>query len=139
MVDIEVVQKRLRELDELLIILKESNQLEDAVFLTNKKERLAVLYALQLSIQHMLDIGSHILADLGKINIDEYRQIFLKLGTEAVLSPDLSTKLVPLAGMRNILVHDYVEIDLKLIREFLKHHLIDFNDFINQTKKYLSL
>ncbi len=82
MVDIDVVRKRLKEIAELVLLLEESSNLSDNEFMSSKKERLSTLYALQLCIQHILDIGSHLLAERGLVNLDEYRQVFLKLASK---------------------------------------------------------
>ncbi len=138
MVDIEVVRKRLKEIDELVVLLEESSNLSDDEFMSSKKERLSTLYALQLCIQHILDIGVHLLAGKGLVNLDEYRQVFLKLGSEKIIPLDFAKRIEPMAGLRNILVHDYVDVDLVLIREFLKNHLSDFRTFKTHITAYIT-
>jgi uncharacterized protein YutE (UPF0331/DUF86 family) len=41
----------------------------------------------------------------------DYREIIPALCREGILPPDLSLRLEGLAGMRNILVHDYADVD----------------------------
>ena len=42
-----------------------------------------------------------------------------------------------MAGLRNILVHEYVDIDLTKIYEILHKHLDDFYNFINYINQFI--
>ena len=59
------------------------------------------------------------------------------LGENKVVPVDLAKKMAPLAGLRNILVHDYLEIDLKRIYEFLRNDLSDFSEFGKYISRYV--
>jgi uncharacterized protein YutE (UPF0331/DUF86 family) len=54
-----------------------------------------------------------------------------------VLPVRLSKKLVSIAGFRNILVHEYLEIDRHLVYKVLKNDLGDFEAFIKAISKLL--
>jgi uncharacterized protein YutE (UPF0331/DUF86 family) len=43
-----------------------------------------------------------------------------------------------MAGLRNILVHEYVSVDLDVIADILQRRLDDFEKFISLIRKYLS-
>lgn len=93
---------------------------------------------LQISIEAMLDIGSHIIAEKGLGEPLEYRQVFLILTQAKVLPKKMEENLLAMAGLRNRIVHGYEEIDHKLIHQFLKNNLEDFEDFIRIIIRYLS-
>jgi len=60
-----------------------------------------------------------------------------KLAKNKVLSGRLAKKLVLMAGFRNVLVHEYLEIDRHRVYRALKDDLRDFERFITAVSKLL--
>ena len=52
----------------------------------------------------------------------------------AVKTTALADNLKKMVGLRNIAVHDYQELNLDIITHVIKHHLSDFNDFVDVVK-----
>lgn len=77
-----------------------------------------------LSIECLLDIGNHIISDKGLRKPETYSEIFQILAEEEIISQKLLEELKGMAAFRNILVHDYLRIDLdkvyQLIHEKIK-------------------
>ncbi len=69
----------------------------------------------QLGVQAAIDIASHLIAARGWTRSSDYRGLFLELGRREVLSPELAARLADAAGMRNVLVHGYLEVDPDLL------------------------
>ena len=124
-VDKEVVERRLRRLEESFQKLRfaSENSLEE--FLENDMIRDSVERNLQVAIQICIDIGAHFVASLGFRTPETYADIFVILREERILSDSQSEVMQRMAGLRNILVHDYLEIDPVLVYE----HLNSLNDF----------
>ena len=59
-----------------------------------------------------IDAGAHILAGEFREPTDEYREIPERLLARGVISTETTRRLASLSGFRNILVHEYAEIDL---------------------------
>ncbi len=120
---------RLREYVRLLRILRTRPQ-EDFIqdpFVIGNVERY-----LQLAIQVVLDICNHIVADDRLGAVEEYRDAIRLLGQSGYLDPDLTERLIPMAGLRNILVHDYLDVDRGRIYSLLQNCLEDFEQFATQ-------
>ena len=83
---------------------------------------------LQVAIQCCLDIGNHLVSTLAMKQPEEYRDIFMILGEEGIIPLELAKKMAPLAGLRNILVHEYLQIELEKIYQTLQE-LRDFDEF----------
>ncbi len=66
---------------------------------------------LRLAIQAVLDISHHIVADRNLPLPADSQSLFELLVRQKVISKALSVKLAAMAGFRNILVHEYLEID----------------------------
>jgi len=104
------------------------------------KKNISLLWAiergLQVTIQAILDIGSHILSDLKTNGWKTYKDIPLKLNEYGVIPKTLAKRISLMAGLRNILVHEYLAVDPKEIEKILKTNLEDFKKFVLQIRKY---
>ena len=75
------------------------------------------------------DVGAHLLSDRGVLDWEEYREIPERLLEVGILSEQLADELARAAGMRNILVHMYLEVDARLVHETARDHLDVFRQF----------
>jgi len=92
---------------------------------------------LQLAIQAVLDISHHIVADRNLPLPSDSRSLFELLARQKVISKALSVKLAAMAGFRNILVHEYLEIDRHRVYRALTTDLRDFELFIRAVTRLL--
>lgn len=92
----------------------------------------------QVAIQAALDIGAHLLADLSAQVPSDYRDIFPKMAEVGILPSDFAQKLVGMAKFRNVLVHIYLEVDLKKVYHYLQHDLDDLELFARYVSDYLA-
>ncbi len=85
----------------------------------NKIEELAVLHALQIQAQALLDMLMRLAAELGYTPTTprEAANILLKEGVLDKKDYDLVRRV---HGFRNILVHEYVDIDMELVSRIVK-------------------
>lgn len=90
---------------------------------------------LEVAAQCVLDISSRVISEMeGDRPMDYFTSIQI-LGDLQVLPKTFASKLAPLAGLRNLLVHQYLELNWKQIREHLKN-LSDFYQFIEYIQKW---
>lgn len=112
-VDRFVVTARITKIREYVALLRKTRGLADErrfvsdPLIYGNAERY-----LQLAIQAVLDISHHIVADRNLPLPADSKSLFDLLARQKVVSRGLSVKLAAMAGLRNILVHDYLEIDL---------------------------
>lgn len=92
---------------------------------------------LQMVIEWMLDIGSHIIAEEGLGEPLEYRNVFAILIQAKILPKNMEQSLMKMVGLRNRIVHMYESIDHKRIHKFLQKGLSDFDVFIKAVTRYL--
>ena len=81
---------------------------------------------LHLAIEALIDMGSHIVADLGLGVVNWYSDIPSLLSEKGYISSELKNKWISMIGFRNTLVHDYIEIDRRIVYEVLQKNLEDF-------------
>ena len=77
--------------------------------------QLASERALHVAVEAVLDIGHHVLAGRGLPIPGTYREVVPALVAGGVFAAALASRLEGMAGMRNILVHDYVDVDAKQV------------------------
>jgi uncharacterized protein YutE (UPF0331/DUF86 family) len=107
-------------------------------FAANPEKTWAVEHGLQISIQIILDVGNQLLAQRGENNLDDYTDVIIRLGNAGILPKQFAQRIKQMAGFRNILVHEYTEIDLKEVYRVLQENLSDFETFGKYVEAYLA-
>lgn len=125
----EVAGILLQRLEDYLKSLREhqkvtQDELEDSDVLLTYVER-----KLQLAAQVSIDLGNHLISSFGFEIPKDYKDIFEILAKEGVISKNLCSSMKKIAGFRNILVHDYLSIDVGKVADILHYGLDDLEDF----------
>ncbi len=76
---------------------------------------------LQVAAQSVIDIANRIISIDALEKPRDYYGAILTLGRASILPSDFAQKLAPIAGFRNILVHNYLEIDGNEVYSKLQH------------------
>jgi uncharacterized protein YutE (UPF0331/DUF86 family) len=95
-----------------------------------KVERLVELLVMAAS-----DIAFHLLANANEPPPVSYRSAFLRLGELEIIDAETSSSLALGAGLRNILVHDYEDIDYKLLHNSIPTIIRDIHRFMDAVVK----
>lgn len=101
------------------------------------REARFIQHTLQLAIQAALDVASHIVSARRLGEPETNRALFDLLRREGLVAQDLSDALYAMAGFRNVLVHGYAEVDLRVVRDILENHLDDLLEFTEQVRESL--
>jgi uncharacterized protein YutE (UPF0331/DUF86 family) len=128
-VDREVVGARLSVLEENLRLLDQFAQLDLATYLADPRNYGAAERFLQLSIEAIFDIGTHLISALALPRPLVYGEILPALAQAGVISQETLDELANLAGFRNLLVHEYVRLDRTRVHAFLTTHLTGLHRF----------
>jgi uncharacterized protein YutE (UPF0331/DUF86 family) len=54
----------------------------------------------------------------------------MKLGKHRVIPQEFSDQIKGMAGLRNILIHEYLKVDRKKLFDYLRYRLEDFVQFV---------
>ena len=102
------------------------------------REQRFVEHTLQIAIQAALDVASHIVSDrrLGEPRTN--RELFDLLQRDGWLDESLAQSLRNMAGFRNVLVHGYDDVDLRVVEDVLSHHLGDLAAFAAAVRNQLA-
>lgn len=89
---------------------------------------------LEVAAQCVIDIAHRIIALEKAEKPRDYYEAILRLGELGVLPPDFARQLSPLAGFRNVLVHEYTAIDWDEVYRNLQNldDLVRFSELIRR-------
>jgi uncharacterized protein YutE (UPF0331/DUF86 family) len=107
---------------------KREISLED--FLMDLDRQEIILFNLQMAVQNCIDIAAHIISDDELGMAGSTSEMFYILQENAYLTFELAEKMVAAVGFRNIAVHEYGNIDLKLVFQMAKKDLDDLERFV---------
>ena len=136
MVDQELINKKLQELERYQLQLNCRQGITPAKLEENLELLWAIQHGLQLSIQIILDIGNHILSE-AKISVNEYADIFPALAKLGVIPADYAQSVKGMAGLRNLLVHEYTDVDEAMLIDIINNRLDDFTVFSSHIINYM--
>lgn len=136
MVRKDLIAARIEKLRQYMNTLRAIRELDAAAFKKDVYVHATAERYLHLSIESLLDIGSHIIVDRDLRKPDTYSEIFEILAEEGIISRSLLKELEGMAAFRNILVHDYFRLDLDQVYIILSDKLESIE---NLAKEYASL
>lgn len=97
---------------------------------TNFTRQDAIILNLLRACEASLDAAMHIIRQRRFGLPQESRDAFRLIEEAGFLSKELSDAMQKMVGFRNIAVHDYRKLSLKILRSILDNRLGDFRDFV---------
>ncbi len=92
---------------------------------------------MQKAIESCIDIVIHLASQLQLPRREKASDIFLLLASHKVIDANLANKLKQAVGFRNILVHEYTDVDYTLAYSDIDKKLEDLETFAYQIRAYL--
>jgi uncharacterized protein YutE (UPF0331/DUF86 family) len=128
MTDIELLLKKLAHVEACVRELRTIARVEDVG--RDIREQRFVERTLQIAVQAALDAASHIVSDerLGEPRTN--RELFEILARADWIGLELAEALSDMAGFRNVLVHGYVDVEARIVRDVVENHLDELLDFV---------
>ncbi len=137
MVDKTLILRKIAGMSEYLDQLMEFSDITVESYSSEWKTQRIIERTLQMMIEVCADIAGHIISDSGYRIPKTYSDAFKILGEHGILDETLSHKMEQMAKFRNIVVHQYDEIDASIVVDILQKHLSDFNDYKDAIVKQL--
>ena len=102
----------------------------------------AVERLLERIVMRAIDVNEHLISELatgeGSGTRLTYRDTFLRLARLGVYPKDFAEQIARSAGLRNILVHEYNDVDRKIVHGSIKSCLRDYHSYIGRVHRYLA-
>lgn len=107
----ESLAKRLEKLREYTADINEFGSVPFEIYVKDKKTKYSIERLLLLISENILDFLDHILSSKHGAVSDSYEDIILNAYKKGLLGDDLYGKLKGLGGFRNIIAHEYLELN----------------------------
>ncbi len=137
MVNPEVLQRKLKKLKEYLQELEWYRNLTWEDYQNSSRNRRAAERLIQLIVDVAVDINTHSIVDAGETPPGDAFESFIKASKLGFLPEDFARKIAPSAGERNIIVHEYENIDDYLVFLSIKEVIAAYRDYLNYYKKLI--
>lgn len=135
--DTSLIQERLREIQLLLADLVEIGEVDAERLRRERPTRHVVERVLSQIVELAGSINTHIVASLLGRSPRSYADSFDEVARAGVLEWDLAAALRPSAGMRNVLVHDYLEVDHTKVSAAIPLALEQYDHYIRHVAGWL--
>jgi uncharacterized protein YutE (UPF0331/DUF86 family) len=135
--DRQTLARKLEYLRKQLDLLEGYRTLPQQDLLVAVEKRLAVERLLELSIQSVIDVSRLLVTLEDWRRPRDERDALLLLTERAVLEPELADRLLKAKGFRNVLVHEYVELDPDLLHAHLRDDVGDLWGFARSIAGWL--
>lgn len=138
MIDPDVVYAKVGNIQNCLRRIKQVTQLDPATLDDFDKQDIFVLN-LQRAAQSAIDLAAHVVAAEGLGLPGSLKEHFLLLEQAGILSSQLTRKMVAMVGFRNIAVHNYQDLDVRILKSILRENLGDLEEFYRTVLNHYEL
>jgi uncharacterized protein YutE (UPF0331/DUF86 family) len=129
MVNLSLIRKKLSQIEEHIRRIKNLPQLNYEEFIKNTVVQDVFLFNITQAIQKCVDIALHIVSDEGWGIPSTQREAFEILYEKGIISQEWLNRLTKMIGFRNRIIHEYEQLDLKIIYEVYKNGIRDIEEF----------
>ncbi len=137
--DRALVRRKLAAIARNLADLAPIAALSPSEYAADRLRRKAVERLLQEVVEAAVDANLHLLRTLGAELPNDYYTTFLAVGRHGVITTELAERLAPAAGLRNRLVHEYDEIDDRIVLDAVGRARQDFGDYVAAVERFLQV
>jgi uncharacterized protein YutE (UPF0331/DUF86 family) len=106
-------------------------------YLQSGFEQAVVERHLERMIGRMIDLNFHVIIEAGDPPPADYHASFIRLADLGILDSGFARRIARSAGLRNRLVHEYDEIDPRLVFEGLQSALQDVPIYLQKIQHYI--
>jgi len=137
MVRPKVLRRRLQKLDEYIEYLEEAQEYSFEEFVSAVEVYSAVERNLHLSIEALTDMASHVVVDEDLGTFERARDLPGILEEHDLIRKDDRETWEEMISFRNVLVHEYVDIDRRRVYDALQYQLDDIRRFSHVFDRFL--
>lgn len=92
---------------------------------------------LERIVNRAIDVNFHLIRAEGKPPPDDYTESFLALGRFGIVDADVARHVAPAAGARNILVHEYDDLNARKFYSSLENAVAHFPEYVSAVTTHL--
>ena len=135
MIDKDILLNKANKVHHHLTRIREKRVVSLEEFLADLDCQEIVLFNLQMAVQNCIDMAAHIISDEELGIAGSTSEMFYILQQNGYIRPKLTEKMVAAVGLRNLVVHEYGNIDLKQVYNIANHDIDDLENFVRAILK----
>lgn len=137
MIDKDLIYRKLSRLKMYLARLAPMVEKTFSEYLSNFMYKDSTERQIQLIVECASDINSHVVVESGQRPPEDYTSSFIRAAEVGLITRELAERIKGSGGMRNILVHEYMDIDDEKVYKTLPTALKDYKEYIKQVDAFL--
>jgi uncharacterized protein YutE (UPF0331/DUF86 family) len=98
-----------------------------------------VAFNLHLAVENCIDIAAHIISENGWGVPGSASEMFYLLEEKGFVESALTERMIKAVGLRNLIVHEYGDIDLKRLFTIVREDLNDLTVFLSSVFRKLGI
>lgn len=126
----EIIANKIDSIKNCLNRVREEYARAPNDFLSNYTLQDVIVLNLQRAVQTAIDIGAHIVRMRGLRLPKEAKEVFSSLCQGKIILEKTRDNMIGMVGFRNIAVHEYKKLDMKVVKNIVQSHLVDFENFV---------
>ena len=130
MIDENLVLAKASRVEDHLRRIQEKRSVTSDEFLADLDRQESILFNLQMAIQNCIDIAAHIISDEELGVAGSTNEMFYMLQENGYLAPELAEKMIAAVGFRNLIVHEYGNVDLKKVYQITHQDVGDLKAYL---------
>jgi len=137
LVDKEIVRDKIIHLEEYINDLAEYRDLKIEKLISDKILFRYLERTLHLAVDAILNIGYHIISDERLGNPVSNKETIKILAENNIIKENIDN-YIKMAQFRNIIVHDYADIDPEIMLKIINENISDLKTIFKWYKEYIS-
>lgn len=137
MVRPEIIRRRIDKLEEYLEILRRARGYSFEEFVADPERYGSAERFLHLAIEAVNDMAAHVVADDNLGPFERARDLPAIFAEEGYIDEGLREKWSDMVGFRNVLVHEYVDINRRTVYDALQNNLQDVEELKRVFARFL--
>lgn len=137
MIDLARVRQKAADIRGAVATLRALAARSEQDFIADDLAVSAAKYKLLVAMEAALDLCNHVCAKRLAKAPGSYADCFRLLADGGVLSEETARQMIPMARFRNLLVHQYGQVDDRRLHSILLTTLDDFNRYLEEVSRYL--
>lgn len=138
MSNIEVIENKISSIKKYLKILEKyksypQKEIEEDIDLRGAVERYLYLVA-----QATIDLAEDVISYKNLRKPATMTENFEVLKEQRIISKDLTQNLSQMVGFRNVIAHDYEDVDYDIVYDVLHNRLVDIEEFLKVAKSLIA-
>jgi len=137
MIENDVIQSKLRHLQEYLEDLAEYRDITLSNYTGSKKDQRFVERTLHLACECCIDIAAHLVSRKALRAPKDNKDLFSVLHENSIITAPVAASMTKMTQFRNIVVHDYARIDPEIVIGILRRGVDDLKKFSAEILDFL--